>query len=106
MRSRFTFALFAAAAITVPSHAAELVIGEGAGEFVVIAGNEQHARALACLAQEFLDDVIVRLRPEPALLEPPAVDDIADQIPGLGLVVAEEVQQQFGLGAARPQMHV
>src|SRR4051812_32500758 len=45
-------------------------------ELVVIAGDIDNARALAGLAQELLHDVIVRLRPVPARLEVPAVDNI------------------------------
>ena len=55
-----------------------------AQELVVVAGDVDDARALARLAQQLLHDVVVRLRPVPALLQPPAVDDVADEIDRLG----------------------
>ena len=78
--------------------AAEIEAGVIAREFVVIARHIDDARALARLAQQLLDDVIVRLRPVPAALQPPAVDDVADEIDRVGVVVFEEIEQQFGLG--------
>ena len=86
--------------------AAELHAEKFAGEFVVIAGNEHHARALAHLAQQFLHDVVMGLRPIPARFEPPAVDDVADEEEFVGFVVLEKIQQQFGLAAARAEMNI
>ena len=37
---------------------------------------------------------------------PPAVDDVADQVERVGVVVAEEVEHQLGLAAARAEVHV
>lgn len=48
--------------------AAELHAEKVAGEFVVIAGDEDHAGSLAHPAQEFLHDVIMGLRPVPPRL--------------------------------------
>ena len=39
-------------------------------------------------------------------LQPPAVDDVADQIDRLGLVVAQEIDQELGLGRPRAEMDV
>ena len=39
-------------------------------------------------------------------LQLPAVDDVADEIDGLGVVVAQEVEQPFGLAAARAEMNI
>ena len=38
--------------------------------------------------------------------EPPAVDDVADEIEIFGLVLLQEVEQHLGLAAARAQMDV
>ena len=46
--------------------AAEAQADELARELVVVARHEDHARAVAHLAQQLLDDVVVRLRPIPA----------------------------------------
>ena len=72
----------------------------------MIAGDVDDAGALPRLAQELLDDVVMLLRPVPALLQPPAVDDVADEIDRLGVVVAQEVEEQPGLAAAAAEMDV
>jgi hypothetical protein len=73
---------------------------------VVVAGHVDHVRTFARLAQHFLDHVIVRLAPVPAAPELPGVDDVADQVEMLGLVVPQKVQQVFGLAAGGAQVHV
>ena len=72
----------------------------------MIAGHIDDLRALAPLAQELLDDVVMRLRPVPASLQPPAVDDVADQIDLLGLVLAQKVDQQTRLASRGAKMDV
>ena len=79
---------------------------ELAGELIVVAGNEHHPRAAPHLAQQFLDDVVVRLGPVPAGAKPPAVDDVADQVDRVGLDVAQHVKNQMGLAAARAQVQI
>ena len=77
-----------------------------AQELVVIARHVNDLGALARLAQHLLHEVVVRLRPVPAGLQRPAVNDIANQIDGVGVVAPEEVQQLLGLRAAGSKMHV
>jgi hypothetical protein len=48
----------------------------------------------------------VRLRPIPAAPELPAVDDVADQIQMVGIVVPQKIQQIFDLAAGRSQVDV
>ena len=86
--------------------AAEGQADELARELVVVARHEDHARAMAHLAQQFLDDVVVHLRPVPAGAQPPPVDDVADQKDRVRVVVAQEIQDQMRLAAARAQMHI
>ena len=86
--------------------AAEGMAGIAARELVMVAGHEDHPRALARLAQHLLHHVVVRLRPEPAPLQLPAVDDVPDQIERLALDRAQEVEQRLGLAAGRAQVHV
>ena len=57
-----------------------------AQELVVVARHVDDLGALARLAQHLLHEVVVRLRPVPARLQRPAVDDIADEIDGVGVV--------------------
>src|SRR5262249_55200459 len=54
-------------------------------KFVVVTRDIDDPRAFARLAQDFLDDVVVGLRPVPAGLELPAVDDVADEIDQVGI---------------------
>ncbi len=86
--------------------AAEGQAEELAGEFVMVAGNEDHARAAPDLAQKLLHDVVVRLRPVPAAAKPPAVDDVADEVDRVRLDVAKHVEDEIGLTAARSQMKI
>ena len=46
------------------------------------------------------------LRPVPAFFEAPAVDDIADQIEIVAIVIDEKIMEQFGLAAARAKMDI
>ena len=86
--------------------AAEGEPDELARELVVIARHEHHARAAPHLAQQLLDHVVVSLRPIEARAHAPAVDDVADEIVGLGIVVAQEVEHQLRLAAACSQVNV
>ena len=72
----------------------------------MIARYVDDTRALARLAQKLLHDVVVMLRPVPAGLQLPAVDDVADEVDRVGVMVAEEVEQAIGLAAARAEMNV
>src|ERR1700720_4412200 len=51
---------------------------EGADEFVVVAGYVDNGDALACLAQNFLNDVFLLLRPENSAPQLPNVNQVAD----------------------------
>src|ERR1700687_868809 len=75
-------------------------------ELVVVAGHVDDLGALARLAQHFLNEVVVRLRPVPVGSQRPAIDDIADEIDGIGVMAAEKVQQSFGLRAAGSEVNV
>ncbi len=72
----------------------------------MVARDVRHLHALAAHAQDLLHHVVVRLGPVPAALQPPAVDDVADQVELFALEAADEVEQELGLAAARAQMDV
>src|SRR5271170_7688132 len=76
---------------------AESQAEELTGEFIVVAGNEHHPRAAPNLAQQFLDDVVMRLRPVPAGAEAPTIDDVTDQVDRVGLDMAQHIQDKMGL---------
>jgi hypothetical protein len=77
--------------------AAEMHAREVAQEFVVIAGDIDDPRSLARLAQQLLDHVVAVLRPVPAALQAPAVDDVADEEDRIGVVILQEIDQEVGL---------
>ncbi len=77
-----------------------------AQELVVIAGHVDDAGAFARLAQQLLHHVVVRLRPIPAGFQLPAVDDIADQVDRVGIVITQEIEKAVGLAAARAEMNI
>src|SRR5262249_41760283 len=77
-----------------------------AQELVVIPGHVDHARTLARLAQQLLHHVVMGLRPIPATAQLPHVDDVADQIDGLGVVHPEKIEKLAGLAAARSEVNV
>src|SRR6266436_651198 len=62
-----------------------------ADEFVVISGHVNNRHALACFAQDFLNDVVVRLRPVASASQLPDIDQIADDIELLAIVIAQEL---------------
>src|SRR5581483_8219149 len=75
-------------------------------EFVVIAGNVDDAGALARFAQQFLYYVVMLLRPVPVGLQLPSIDDVAHQIDYVCVVIAEEIEEAFGLASPGAEMHV
>ena len=75
-------------------------------DFVVVARDIRYLGAPARFAQYFLDHVIVSLGPIPAALELPAIDDVADEIQVVGIVVPEEIEQIFGLATRCSQVDV
>ena len=75
-------------------------------KLVVVAGHIDDLCALARLAQHLLHEIIVRLRPVPAGLQRPAIDDVADEVDGVGVMAAEKIQQAVGLRAAGSEMDV
>jgi hypothetical protein len=64
------------------------------------------ARALACFAQQLLHHVVVGLRPVPAGLQLPAVDDVTDEVDDVSLEVAQKREKPVRLARLGPQMHV
>ena len=69
----------------------------------MVAGDVDDARALARLAQQLLDDVVVRLAANARTCQAPAVDDVADEKDRLGLVMAQEIDQESALAGFEPR---
>jgi len=73
---------------------------------VVVSGDVKELRSLARLAQQLLNDIVVQLIPIPGLPECPAVDEIADEIELVALVLSQKIKQGVCLCSARPEMDV
>ena len=92
--------------LVLDPHVAEGELAVLPRRLVVVAGDVDDVGALARLAHDLLHHVVVALRPVPPALQAPAVDDVADQVQMLALVLLEEVEQQLGLATARSEMDV
>src|SRR5262249_15048538 len=86
--------------------AAEVGSVELTQESVVVARDVDKANPAVRRAQQNLDDVVMGRRPVPFRTQPPPVDNIADQVDGLGLMVTQEVDQAIALAATVPEVHV
>ena len=75
-------------------------------QIVVIPRDVNDACAFARLAQDFLHDVVVLLRPVNAAAQLPDVDQVAHHIERFEFVLAQEIEQRARVRAARAQMHV
>jgi hypothetical protein len=72
----------------------------------VVAGNQHHLLAVAGAAQDFLHHGVLRRGPVDAAVHGPEIDDVADQEQVFAFVVAQEIEQAFGLAAAGAEMDV
>jgi hypothetical protein len=77
-----------------------------AQELVVVAGQHHDLGAAQRLVEEQLDHLVVFGRPVPALGEAPAVDDVADEVDGVGIVPAQEIVELRDPGRAHAEVHV
>ena len=85
---------------------AEMHAGIAAQHLVMVARDQDDARAPVRHLQDAAHHLVMRVGPVPALFQPPAVDDIADQIERLALHPRQEIDQQFGVAARRAEMDV
>src|ERR1700682_3838814 len=80
-----------------------VVTAKASEEFVVVAGDVNDASAFARFAQEFLDDVVVLLRPIDSAPHLPDIDQIADDVERFEFVIAQKIPKRAGVAAARSQ---
>jgi hypothetical protein len=85
---------------------AEIHARIGPQHLVMVAGDQHHASAAVRHLEHPADHFVVGFGPVPALAQPPAIDDIADQIERLTFVRTQEIEQQLGVAAARAQVDV
>src|SRR5207248_7048712 len=79
---------------------------EAGYHLIVISRNINYASTLASLAQDFLDYVVMLLRPIDSPVQRPDIDQITHNIERLEVVLAKKIEQCCGIAAARAQMHV
>jgi len=87
-------------------HGAEAHAQEFLQEFVVIARDESDARFLAVLAEQFLNQEIVVLRPIPLAAQLPAIDEITDDVEMLAFRIAQKIEQFADLRVFGAKMNV
>ena len=95
-------------AVDGPRHDLDVaeITGKLRDKLVMVSRNVDHPCPFARLAQDFLYDIAVRLRPVAAAAQRPDVDQVADQIEGLELMVAEELEQGFRTASARAEVDI
>ena len=59
----------------------------------MVARHIDDAGAFASLSEKLLNDIVVSLRPVPALTQLPAVDNIAHEIDRIGVIMLEKIKQ-------------
>ena len=74
--------------------------------FVVITRNENDLRSLAGFAKKLLQHIIMRLQPQRAPPDAPEIDNVADEIDRVGIVVAEKIKKGFRLARPRAEMEI
>lgn len=87
-------------------HRAERDPEELLQELVVVAGDKGDPRVLAVLAQQFLDQRVVIVVPEPFAAKLPPINEIAHDVEVGGFSVAEKLEQFFYLGVFGSQVDV
>jgi hypothetical protein len=79
---------------------------EGGEEFVVVARNVNDLSAFAALAEEFLNHIVVILRPIDSATKSPDINQIADKVECLKFRIPEKIDQGAGIAALGSQMHI
>ena len=82
-------------------HADELL-----DEFVMVAADINDLGVLAAFAEQLLDEHVIVIAPEPAVLELPAVNKVADDVEVFAIHQAKEIQQFGDAGVARPEVDI
>src|SRR5262249_40520105 len=75
-------------------------------EFVVISRDVDDAGTLAGLAQDFLDDVVVLLRPINSATQRPDINEIPHYVERVEIVLAKKIEQRCGIAAPLAQIGV
>src|SRR4029453_9636300 len=79
---------------------------EARHQFIVISRDVNYTCALAGLAQNFLDHVVMFLWPVNRSPQRPDVDHVAHDVERIEIGLAEKIQKRGGVAAARAQVRV
>ena len=83
------------------------VIAEVAAHvFIVVPRDVNYFGAFSALAKEFLDDIIVFLRPEITLLQRGNINEISDHVQRVEVVLSKKIKQRFGLAVFVAEMNI
>jgi len=86
--------------------AAETHADEMLDEFVVVAADVDDLGLFAAFAEEFLDERVVVIAPEPAELQFPTVDEVADDVEVFAVHHAEEFEEFADAGVFGAEMDI
>src|SRR6202011_4695595 len=75
-------------------------------KFVMVARDVNHMRAFACLPQNFLDDIIMRLRPVDSTPELPDIDQVANDVERSNVIIPQKRQQGQGIAGPCAKVNV
>ena len=87
-------------------HAAKTHSRKLVNELVVVAGDVDDLGLLAAFAENFLDEDVVVVAPEPAELQLPAVNEITDDVEVFAIHHAQQVQQLLHAGVLGAEVDV
>ena len=76
------------------------------GKLIVVARHINHAAAFAGPTQEFLNHVVVALRPKPTATQLPTVHNVTHQVQSVTGVVFQKIQQGLGLKAGSADVQI
>ena len=82
------------------------VVDEVPQELVVISGRVEHLRPAANQFNKPAENEAVGVVPVPGALQPPAVDEVADDVEVLGLDAVDEVEKRLGVSELTAQMNI
>jgi hypothetical protein len=74
--------------------------------FIVVPGDVNYFGAFSALAKEFLDDIVVFLRPENALLQRENIDKVSHYVQCLEVVLPEKIKQRFRLAVFVAEVNI
>ena len=72
----------------------------------MVADDVDDFRSLPAFAQEFLNDIVVFLRPVDAPAQGPDVDEVANEVERVELHILEKIQKDAGFASARAKVNI